>query len=58
MHCHRPNIVPRFGQIVESVIVFVSQDAADRREALMNRKVMIKLDKLEQISAGVTADRT
>ena len=31
-----------------------SQDAADKREALMNRKVMKKLEKLELSSGSVT----
>ena len=34
------------------VLSMLIQDAATKREALMNRKVMKKLDKLEQISVS------
>ena len=38
-------------------VLFV-QDAANKREALMNRRVMSKLDKLEQATVSRSVART
>ena len=38
--------------------VFLVQDAANKREALMNRRVMTKLDKLEQATVSRSTART
>ena len=44
--------------LVISDVKFYFQDAANKREALMNRRVMSKLDKLEQTTVVSRSART